>query len=263
MLKSHRKIIVSVVILIGKDTTQQIHSLLVQFEIFHSALLGISLAQKPWEPTPKMEKWWLARHRDNLRTTAALGKEIKIVFIGSSSIEYWSTTASEIWETKYVPLGAVNYGIRSDRTEHVLWRIENGEFDGLSPKLVVIYIGSNNVPLFTEEECVRGVNAVIDKLHEKLPNTNLLFVGFFPRGDRRPVTDMLGKIRNVTDTVKPMIDGDESKNSHFIDLFWSYAPDSMENIYEEFYCEDKLHQNFLGYQLWDNLLNSTFFSLLE
>lgn len=260
MLKFNWKIVLPVVILIGKKY-HQLHEVKTKF--FEFFLPGIALAQKPWEPTPKMEKWWLSRHRDNLNTTQALGKEIKIVFIGSSSIEYWGTTAKEIWDAKYAPLGAVNYGIRSDRTEHVLWRIQNGEFDGLSPKLVVIYIGSNNVPLFTEEECVRGVNAVIDKLHEKLPNTNLLFIGFFPRGDRLPVFNMLEKIRNVTDTVKPMIDGDASRNAHFIDLFWSYAPESMDSIHEEFYRTDKLHQNLLGYELWADLMDSKFSSLLE
>lgn len=221
------------------------------------------MAQNPWDPTPKNEEWWMERHQQILNTTASLANDIKIVFIGSSSVDYWSTTGKEIWDSKYAPLGAVNYGIRSDRTEHVLWRIENGEFDGLSPKLVVIYIGSNNVPLNTEADCVRGVNAVIDKLHEKLPNTNLLFLGFFPRGDRTPIRNTLTKIRNISNTLEPMIDGDTRRKSHFLDIFWSLAPESLDRIYEEYYQADKLHQNLRGYQNWDTLMNSTFYSLIK
>lgn len=186
-----------------------------------------------------------------------------MVFVGSSSVDYWRTTAKDLWESKYEPLGAVNYGIRGDRTEHVLWRIENGEFDGLSPKLVVIYIGSNNAPVNTVSETVRGVNAVIDKLHEKLPNTNLLFCAFFPRGDKSPVKTMLTKIRNITDTLEPMIDGDTRRNAHFLDIFWSLAPENMESIHEQYYREDKLHMNRDGYTIWDNLMNSTFYSLIK
>jgi len=205
----------------------------------------------------------MERHQEILNETASRGNQIKVVFIGSSSVDYWRTTAKDLWDSKYVPLGAVNYGIRADRTEHVLWRIENGEFDGLNPKLVVIYIGSNNAPVNTEADTVRGVNTVIDKLHEKLPETNLLLVGFFPRGDRSPVRDMLTKIRNISETLESLVDGDDERRSYFLDFFWSLAPRNMSRIYEEYYREDKLHMNRDGYTVWDEMMNSTFYSLIK
>lgn len=235
----------------------------VESKMYISKFSGAALAQKPWEPVPKDEEWWMERHYEIVNNTAAHGKDIKVVFVGSSSVEYWNTTAKDLWDSKYAPLGAVNYGIRGDRTEHVLWRIANGEFDGLNPKLVVIYIGSNNVPVNTEAEVVRGVDAIIDSLHAKLPKTNLLFNAFFPRGDKTPVKDTLTKIRNITDTLKPMIDGDTKRNAHFLDFFWSLAPESLDRIHEQYYRDDKLHMNRDGYTIWDDKMNSTFYSLIQ
>jgi len=161
-------------------------------------------------------------------------------------------------------LGAYNLAIRGEGTEHLLWRIENGCVDGLSPKLVVVYIGSYNVPRFTLPEVVKGVNTVIDKLHEKMPNANLLFVGFLPRANRpKRVKEILTKVRNLTDTLEPMLTGDTRRKTHFLDIFWSLAPESLDSIYEQYYQDDKLHLNRDGYGIWDNMMNHTFYSLIK
>ena len=106
----------------------------------------------PWEPEPVATQAWMNRHNAFVQNTRENGSRIEIVFMGSSSIERWGTTGQQLWNTKFAPLGAVNYGIGGDRTEHVLWRLQNGEVDGLRPKMAVIYIGSNNVPRNTDEE---------------------------------------------------------------------------------------------------------------
>lgn len=150
------------------------------------------------------------------------------------------------------------------RTEHVLWRIAEGEFDGLSPKLVVVYIGSNNVPVHpNNDDIVRGVDTVISKIHEKVPQANILLLGFFPRGDIRPVNNILVRIIDISSKLRNLVDGDNSRRSHFLDIFDSLAPPSLDRINEEFYMGDKLHLNKDGYVLWDRLMNSTFYSLLN
>jgi len=40
----------------------------------------------------------------------------------------------QIWDKMFVPLHCLNFGIGSDQTQHVLWRVQNGELDNFSPK---------------------------------------------------------------------------------------------------------------------------------
>src|SRR5690348_697132 len=137
------------------------------------------LGQKPWEPTPRPEQDWMDRHNGFVRNSQENAANITAVFIGSSSIERWASTGLQIWNRKFAPLGAVNYGIGGDRTEHVLWRITNGELDGLNPKIAVVYIGSNNVPMFNNTEVIMGCTAVVETMRQKLPNTPILFLSIF------------------------------------------------------------------------------------
>lgn len=161
-------------------------------------------------------------------------------------------------------MGAINYGIGGDRSENTLWRIQEGELDGLNPKLVIIYVGSNNVPTNSNNsEIVRGVDAVVSKVHEKVPNANVLLLGFFPRGDVNPINNTLRRIHDISVSLDNIVDGDTQRRSHFLDIFNSLAPPTMDRIYEEFYAGDKLHLNTQGYQVWDREMNSTFYSLIN
>lgn len=222
------------------------------------------LAQKPWDPTPRPEDWWHQRHRAILESNAQLGNQIKVVFLGSSLVEFWGREGKQVWDQHYAPAGAVNYGIGGDRTEHVLWRIDNGELDKINPKLVVVYIGSNNVPVFPDnDEIVRGVNTVVDRIHDKLPNTNILLVGTFPRADVNPVRKTLERIRDIDYKLIKLVDGDTTRRGHFLDLFWKLAASDMESIFTQHYIADKLHFNHDGYSQWQREMNTLFQQLTQ
>ncbi len=75
-----------------------------------------------------------------LNQTAAHKLDIKIVFFGDSITEEWAGNGKDIWNKYYAPRHAYNYGIGGDRTEHLIWRIENKEFDGVMAKVVVLEI---------------------------------------------------------------------------------------------------------------------------
>lgn len=96
------------------------------------ALIGLAIAAHPWEPAPRPETWWTQRHAGLLELTKKHAAEEKVVFLGDSITEGWAGNGKQIWEQHYANRGAFNYGIGGDRTEHILWRIQNGEFDNVS-----------------------------------------------------------------------------------------------------------------------------------
>ena len=87
-------------------------------------------------------KWWKARHEMKLK--AAKGADVDLLFIGDSITHGWENKGRELWAKYYAPRNAFNIGYSGDRTQHVLWRLENGEMKGMKPKVAVIMIGTNN-----------------------------------------------------------------------------------------------------------------------
>jgi beta-glucosidase len=85
-------------------------------------------------------------------------------------------------------------GFSGDKTQHLLWRIEHGEIDNMSPEYTILLIGTNNAEDYTADEIANGVNAIIDIIEEKLPNTHLILHRIFPRGE---VTDPLREVTNA------------------------------------------------------------------
>ena len=102
------------------------------------------------------------------------------MFLGDSITAGWNS-ARGVWDRSYGPRQAVNFGIGGDRTQHVLWRLDNGEVDSIKPKVVVLMIGTNNLGANTEPEIAEGVKAIVDRLRIKLPEAKILLLGVFPR----------------------------------------------------------------------------------
>src|SRR5438105_8786678 len=122
------------------------------------------------------------RHREFLfRITEG---EVGLLFLGDSIIDFWPRKGEWSW-LKFAPYHPADFGIAGDRTEHLLWRITNGELDGINPKVTVIMIGTNNIghDYATEkpEWVAAGVKKIVDTVREKLPNTKVLLLAIFPR----------------------------------------------------------------------------------
>ena len=90
-----------------------------------------------------------------------------------------------MWQKYYGDRKAMNAGIGGDQTQHVLWRLDNGNIDGIKPKLAVIMIGTNNSGTDSSEDIAAGIKAIVAKLREKLPETKILLLGIFPAAQAR------------------------------------------------------------------------------
>lgn len=139
-------------------------------------------------PAPR-EANWPKRVADQAAATLAGGH--KLVFLGDSITESWHSTGKACWDEFWVPRGAMNLGISGDRTQHVLWRLENGQMAALADaandiRLCVVMIGTNNSngDDNTAAEIGAGITAVVRKLRSGLPNAKVLLLSIFPRGER-------------------------------------------------------------------------------
>ena len=132
-------------------------------------------------PEPKSGRWMERHHRFNERVTQG---DVDLIFIGDSITHGWEGKGAAVWERFYGHRNAVNLGISGDRTQHVIWRLDHGNVDGIRPKVAVVMIGTNNSgKRNTAAEIVDGVTAVVAKLREKLPRTKIVVLDIFPRGE--------------------------------------------------------------------------------
>jgi lysophospholipase L1-like esterase len=148
-----------------------------------SASASAILAEQPVSviPAPKTtEKWQQRQEKINERVKQG---NVDMVLIGDSITQGWEGNGKEVWKKFYENRNAANLGISGDQTQHVLWRLENGNIDGISPKLAMIMIGTNNAGAKqTPEDVAAGVTAIVKLLRERLPQTKLLLLAIFPRG---------------------------------------------------------------------------------
>src|SRR5690606_12812048 len=118
------------------------------------------------------------RHNSFNKKAAELGEKAQVIFIGDSITQGWEGEVKEIWAEHFDKFNALNLGISGDRTQHVLWRLDNGNLEGIKPKAAVVMIGTNNSNWEdnTAEQIADGVKAIVAKLREKLPETRVLLV---------------------------------------------------------------------------------------
>lgn len=159
---------------------------------------------------------------------AAINQAVKqpynALFLGDSLTQRWT---SDIWQKDFAPLGVVNAGIDGDRTEHLLWRLDHGNLDGVSPKVVVILIGTNDLGHGREPQlAAEGVRANLVRVRQRLPHVPIVLLGLLPRSDRfgrfiRPVNRRVqtcdgGSIEYV-DIGRALLDHGQPGKENFID----------------------------------------------
>lgn len=109
---------------------------------------------------------------------------VDLIYIGDSIVRSWMWDGQPVWDYYYAKRNGMIAGMTGDRTEQVLWRLQHGNIEGISPKLAIVMIGQNHGPFNTGEEIGAGVTAIVQTLRQKLPETKILVLAIFPRGEK-------------------------------------------------------------------------------
>lgn len=217
------------------------------------------------EPKPNMAVIPVPREQDsprrrfellNERVKAAQGN-VDLAFIGDSITQGWEGNGKNVWQKFYGSRKALNLGIGGDRTQHVLWRLDHENIDGIKPKVAVIMIGTNNSngEDHTPGEIVEGVTAIVQKLRERLPELKILLLGIFPRG--ADFSNQRGKILQVNQAIHKLEDG---RNVWFLDF--GHLLIEPNGKISKVIMPDYLHLSEKGYEIWAEAIESKLAELL-
>ena len=211
--------------------------------------------------TPRTDSNSMLAHRQ-LLAKRTQGK-IDVYFMGNSITRRWGATDYPEflanWNANFRGWNAANFGWGADRIEHMLWRIENGELDGVNPKAIVILAGTNNVgqrPGGDEKvaDITRGIRALIDLCRRKAPNATIIVTGILPRNDNIAVVPEISRInRNIASFA-------DGRWIRYLDINDKLA-DSTGKLFDGV-AVDGLHLSLKGYQIWADALKPVLTELL-
>lgn len=181
----------------------------------------------------------------------------QLVFLGDSITAGWGRQ-KEIWEKAFGAYTPVNFGIGGDRTQHVLWRIENGELDGIKPKAVVLMIGTNNSSTDPADGIARGITKIVETIRAKQPQAKILLLAVFPRGEKPSPNPGREKLAEVNKTIAKLDDG---KHVFFLDI----GPKFLEpdGTIAKAVMPDFLHLSAEGYQRWADAIGPKLAELMK
>ena len=213
----------------------------------HQAVIGVE------QKADYALNWWLPRHEQILKRN----KEGKadIIFLGNSITHAWENTGKEVWKKYYEPRNAVNMGFGGDKTQHVLWRIDHGELEGINPRVAVLMIGTNNSWDNNPQETADGIEEICLKIRKKLPDTRILLLGIFPRGE---AGDMHRKVNDAANALIPeLADG---KMIHFLNIneYFIKKDGSLGNYFQP----DQVHLTEAGYKTWAKAMEPVIVQLM-
>jgi lysophospholipase L1-like esterase len=221
--------------------------------------------QQGWEradvPAPRTDSNSMLAHRQLLEKRTK-GK-IDVYFVGNSITRRWGATdypqLLANWKANFFGWNAADFGWGADKIQNMLWRLENGELDGVNPKVIVILAGTNNVgtqPGGDEKiaDIARGLRALVDLCRRKAPNATIILTGIFPRNDN---TAVIPEIDRINAELSRFADG---KTIRFININDKLA-DKDGSLFEGM-MGDKLHPTVKGYQIWADALKPLLTELL-
>ena len=226
----------------------------------------------PWadkflgRPVPRADKNSEMAH-EQLLAKAKQGR-IDVYFEGDSITRRWGATdypqLLENWKKNFFGWNAADFGWGGDRVENILWRLENGELDGINPKVIVLLAGTNNVGNQVPaagadsvvEDVTKGLEAVVGVMQSKAPDAAIILMGIFPRNDNMNVVP---EIDRINANLAQIADGRRIRYLNINDRLADGDGRLREGMMN---ANDKLHPTVEGYQVWADALKPLLSELL-
>jgi lysophospholipase L1-like esterase len=214
-------------------------------------------------PAPPRDANSMLAHQQLLKK-AKQGR-IDVYFVGDSIVRRWGALDyPELlanWTRNFHGWHAGNFGWGGDRTEHILWRLENGELDGVNPKVIVVLAGTNNVDREPRDAqtiagIARGIKAIVDVCRKKAPEASIILTAMFPRNDNPAV---MPAIARINEQIAAFADGRRVRFLNINDRLADANGTLVKGVMNE---RDKLHPTLEGYQIWADALKPILSELL-
>lgn len=216
-------------------------------------------------PEPLQEawatQWWLPRHEQKLAEIKAhreAGRRVDLVFLGDSITQGWENEGKAAWAQNFAKYNAVALGFGGDRTENLLWRLQHGELDGMTPMAVVMMIGTNNTGDRLEDPAltIAGIKNNLDEIRRRQPQAKVLLLALFPRGEK-PDDLMRRHNAKINALLPSLADG---RQVVFLDI--GGALTNPDGTLSKDILPDWLHLSPQGYEIWARSLQAPLASLL-
>lgn len=229
---------------------------------------GKAGAEAADQPAPRADRNSMLAHAELLEK-AKKGR-IDLYFEGDSITRRWGTSDEqyraflENWRQNFFGWNAADFGWGGDKTQNILWRLQNGELDGVNPKVIVLMAGTNNVGRQSPEdvgldprvaETTRGVKAILDLMRRKAPKATIVLMGITPRNDNMAVMPIINRIN---ERLSKFADG---KKVIYLNINDRLA-DREGKLFEGMTNKDGLHLDVKGYQVWADALKPILTRLL-
>jgi beta-glucosidase len=219
-------------------------------------------------PVARTWDWWVPRHEANIERIQQ--GNVDLLMIGDSITHNWESDGIYIWDLFYADRNAVNLGFSSDKTEHVLWRIQDIDFANSAPKLAVLMIGTNNSGnAYSAVQIADGIVAITRVLRQKLPTTKVLILSIFPRATG---TKNTRKTLRNSGTIGPqwtkVNDASRLAAAQVVDNEWVYFLDIDAQFLDKNgalgrdVMPDYLHLSEKGYAIWAAAMEPTIKTLM-
>ncbi len=204
-----------------------------------------------------MDRQFMQKHAANV--ARAKQGNIDLLFIGDSIMQGWTSGGDwgkAVFDKNYGQYSTAVFAVGYDRTQHVLWRMANGEGEGYQPKVIELLLGTNNLGPNTAAETIVGEKAVLDDLRKRFPEARILVVGIFPRGGPHDAVRM--DVAAVNEALSKMAD---DKHIFYRDISKVFL--NVDSTTNEGLKADRLHPSAKGYQLWAEAVKPVMDKLLN